>query len=148
MKLRWHWGTGITLVYTAFAVATTSFVVYASRQRVDLVSDDYYQQSLDLDRHLAAEENAAAASAVRFDVSADSRFLTLTWRAGAVPESGTVTLYRPADAPSDRHVGISVDANGRQILSLNGLAPGRWIAQVQWRSRGRDYYAERELVTP
>ena len=57
--MTFNWGTGIALVYTAFALATSAFVAFAIERHVDLVSPDYYARSLQLDRRMAAERGAA-----------------------------------------------------------------------------------------
>lgn len=46
MTIRLHWGTGIALAYTTFALATIGFVVFAMQRPVDLVSADYYADAL------------------------------------------------------------------------------------------------------
>ena len=58
MRITFNWGTGIALVYIAFAVATTGFVTFAMNRSVDLVSADYYAQSLQQDQQMDAEQNA------------------------------------------------------------------------------------------
>ena len=62
MKLHWHWGTRIALVYVLFASGTITMVAIAMRQPVDLVSPDYYERSLAVDARAVALANAAANS--------------------------------------------------------------------------------------
>ena len=61
MSFRVSWGTGIALTYAVFALATSGFVAFAMGRRVDLVSTDYYERSLELERRLNAKRNAAGA---------------------------------------------------------------------------------------
>ena len=147
MTGRFNWGTGIALAYAAFAAATLGFVVFALEQPVELVSGDYYQRALRHDARMAAEQNAVAVRET-FRVAADGngRTLTLSWlkdapRAGA----GSIVFYRPSDARFDRVVAIQPDGNGRQEISLETLARGRWVVQVQWQSGGRDLYVEEAI---
>jgi hypothetical protein len=148
MTLRWHWGTGIALVYIAFAAATVGFAAYAMDQRVELVSDDYYARALGQDRHMAAIANAGAlGGAFRIEVGVDGRSVTLTWTGDRRPDAGgTATLYRPSDAAADRVIPLAPNQHGVQRIDLAGLAAGRWLAQIQWRSDGRDYYVEQAVV--
>lgn len=145
--MRLNWGTGIAVVYGIFASATLGFSVYAMQQRVDLVSDHYYAQSLDHDRHMAAVGNAAMLGrAFVCDVSDDGREVTLGWpadRAGGL--DGTLTYYRPSDAAIDRTIRLAPDAAGHQQVSLAGLPAGRWILQIAWTQGGRPYYVERAV---
>jgi nitrogen fixation protein FixH len=148
VTVRWHWGHSIAAVYTAFALCTLGFVVFAMEQRVDLVSTDYYAQSIALDARRAAEANARAlGSALAVTPATDGRLVTIQWpQAATLGATGTVTLYRPADATADRRIAMAPDASGTQIVTLAGLAPGRWTVQVSWTVGGRAFYTEREVV--
>ena len=62
-KLRLTWASGIAIAYAAFAAATLVFVGFALGRPVDLVSIDYYAQSLREDERITAERNARDAQA-------------------------------------------------------------------------------------
>lgn len=148
MSFRWNWGHSIALIYTLFAVSTLGFVVFAMEQRVDLVSDDYYEKSITLDTRREAEANVRALGA-SFSITHDpaTRAVVVRWPAEVVDRpTGTVTLYRPSDATADRKVGITPNADHAQLVSLDGLTAGRWMLQVEWTNGGRNFYAEHEVT--
>jgi hypothetical protein len=145
--MRLHWGAGIAATYVAFAAATSGFVAFAMSQRVELVRPDYYEYSLAHDAHRAAAARAAAlGQSFAIDVSADGRRVTVAWpgaQAGAA--RGAIELYRPSDVTADRRIDVAPGADGRQIVSLAGLAAGRWRLQVAWQADGVAYAAARDL---
>ena len=148
MHIRMNWGIGIALVYTAFAAATTLFVAFAVARPVDLVSPDYYAASLRQDQQMQAERNARALGpAARIDVTGRIARLALP-PDHARAARGTVTLYRPSDSRADRVFALALDSRGEQHLTLAGLPSGRWILQVRWSTRARDYYVERPVSIP
>jgi hypothetical protein len=149
MRLRWHWGTGIALVYTAFATGTAAFVVFALRQPVDLVTRDYYAQALAHDaRAEAANRAASLGSALTVSVLGAGSALEVAWPGAARRPalSGTITMYRPSDSAADRVFTVAPDAAGRQRIPLAGVQSGRWRIQLAWTSAGVDYYAERDIL--
>ena len=148
MRLRISWGAGIAIVYTIFALSTTAFVAFAMGRRVDLVSDDYYAQSLQVDERMEATRNGfALGEALR--VEREGGAVVVTYRADdASAAPGRIRLYRSADATADREVPMSLDADGRQRLPLDGLAPGAWRLQLEWEIHGRPYFVERALTLP
>ena len=149
MRITLNWGTGIAAVYTAFVLATTGFVTFAMGQRVDLVSSDYYTQSLLQDQKIAAERNARSLEpppSVVLTGSGQAMLWLPPEQAGAA--AGTITWYRSADPAADRRTALALDRDGRQQLSPGGLAAGRWIVQVRWTARGRDYYYEQPVLLP
>ena len=149
MRITFNWGTGIAAVYIVFALATTGFVTFAMSQRVDLVSSDYYAQSLRQDQRIAAEQNARSLEPPPSVVLTGSGQAMLSLpldQAGRV--GGTITWYRPADPRADRTTALAIDRAGRQQLPLSGLMAGQWIVQVRWAALGRDYYFEQAVLLP
>ena len=149
MRIELNWGTGIALVYIAFAAATTGFVTFAMGRSVDLVSADYYAQSLQQDQRMDAERNTRALASPPDVVPSGARALVLSLPAAHAPSAtGSVTLYRPSDASADRVLPLAIDPAGRQPIALDGLARGRWLLQVRWSAQGRHYYFEEPVIVP
>jgi nitrogen fixation protein FixH len=146
MRIPLNWGTGIALVYTVFATATAGFVTFALGRPVELVSADYYEQSLRQDKRIAAERGAADLGPVLTVDESATPSATISLPAAQVPDArGTVTLYRPSDSRADQVVLLQPGVNGVQRLPLDRLAAGRWLVQLRWSSGGRDYYFERAV---
>lgn len=147
--MRLNWGTGIALVYGVFAASTVGFVAFAMSRPVQLVDDDYYASSLRHDERRAAAENAAALAPDAVVVDADGRGVTIALPPGQLGDArGEARLYRPSDASADRRVPLALDAGGRQRLSFEGMAPGRWLVQLEWTSGGRTFYRETGVTAP
>jgi hypothetical protein len=143
-RLRIHWGIAVALAYAAFASATAGFVAFAMSHPVQLVSGDYYEQSLAHDAHLAAiARTQALGPRFAIDLTAGRDALIVTLPAEAAADArGRVTLYRAADASADRTVALRLDARGQQQVALAGLATGHWRARVEWTALGKAYFAE------
>jgi nitrogen fixation protein FixH len=149
MRITLNWGTGIALVYTAFAAATTGFVAFAMGRSVDLVSVDYYAQSLEQNQRMEAERNTRALGQHPSVAWSAARSVVLSLpSAHAATATGTITLYRPSDAAADRTFTLAIDGAGRQQLSVDALARGRWLLQVRWNAGGISYYFEEPVVVP
>jgi len=148
MRRRLNWGTSIALVYGLFAVSTLGFVAFAMSQPVDLVSPDYYERALHEDDRIAALANARALGE-GFRVTPDiaARSLRIDLPAATRPVNGTVTLYRPSDAAEDREQALA-PRDGVQVVSLEGLRSGRWIAKLEWTANGAPYYYEMPFRVP
>jgi hypothetical protein len=156
--MRINWGAAIAVVYITFATATVSFVVFAVGRPVELVSADYYEQSLKHDAHRLAMTNAdALGEAVRIAAAEDAPVIEIAIpvlaadgaaQARGQALTGTVTLYRPSDRTADRVMPLSLDGDGRQQIRVEGKAHGRWVVKLAWRAGARDYYRERTVWLP
>jgi hypothetical protein len=148
---RIHWGAGVALVYAAFACGTLGFVGFAIAHPAELVGADYYARSLAHDDRMAATTRADGLGDLFTCVpSGDGRALIVTarGRASAAPVTGSLTLYRPSDVRADRTLPFAPDARGVQRVSIEGLAHGRWVLQLQWQAQGLTYYHEQHVVVP
>ena len=150
MAMRFNWGTGITLVYITFALGTLSMVGLAVSRPADLVSEDYYGQSLTYDRRLAAIERAdALGNALTVDVDTRARALVVHVPAGAADGAhGLVTFYRPSTVGADRTVAFVLDQAGDARLPIGDLVVGVWRVRLDWESHGRTFYREQRIVLP
>lgn len=145
--MRFNWGHGIAAVYTVFATATLWFVIFAIGHPAELVSADYYQQSLDYDRHTAAKSRAAElGDRVRVTVDAAGAITIQIPEAKPDTVSGRAMLYRPSSAGLDRTFPVSVDETGQQTFHTSGMPGGRWLFQLEWQSNGLAFYAERPVT--
>lgn len=150
IRIRFNWGLGVGLAYGLFVAGTISFVIFALTQPVELVSADYYDQSLTYDSRLeAARLGNALGNAVHVETASDGRGLIVSIPpAQADVATGTVTLYRPSHAAADRVVPLALDVRGEQRVPVAGLASGRWIVKLTWQVQGRRYYREEAVQVP
>ncbi len=147
MRITFNWGTGIALAYTAFAAATAGFVTFAMNRSVDLVSADYYAQSLQQDQKMDAEQNALMLRPAPSVAQPSGRVAVLSLpvdQAGSA--RGLLTLYRPSDATADFSLPLALDGTGHQWVSLERMIAGRWILKVRWSAGSRDYYFEQPVL--
>ncbi len=147
--MKWNWGAGVAAAYTAFAIATSGFVVFAMSRPVSLVRPDYYAESLREDQVMAARANAQQLGAAVSIAAERGRGIQVTVprRPGAAI-SGTVTLYRASDPAADRTFPFSPDRAGAQLVPAAHLAAGHWIVKLQWTADGHEYYVEQPIVLP
>lgn len=148
MRFRFHWGAGVALLYTAFALATVAFVIFAIANPAALVTEDYYREATRHDRRIEASANARAAGvSVTLADDGDRRVAVLQLAPGSpVGRTGTATWYRPSNAALDRVVPLALDAEGMQRIDITDLAAGHWRVKIEWEVNGRPFYFEESVM--
>lgn len=142
-----YWGWGVAAIYTAFALGTLGVVFLTSRQKIELVSKDYYAKEVAYEQQIRRErETQAIDERVTCFVTDDGGFIRLSFPAEQGKVRGTLTLYRPSDSALDREIKLDVDAAGAQLIPIGALTKGRWRAKVAWEADGREYYKEFVLM--
>ena len=139
-----NWGKSIVLVFILFAGFIGTLVVLMSRERIDLVRADYYQDEIAYQQHIDRVGNTARLTTpLKMTYLEDRQQVTFV-----LPQSlrrGEVVFYRPADQQQDFKVIIPAQHATRQVIPTNTLARGHWRIKLTWSDGKQDYYAEEEL---
>lgn len=148
-RIKWNWGTGITLVYTTFAVAIISFVVYSFKQRIDLVTPDYYAKELIFQEQIEKEQRTRAlAEPLSWERNENTITMQFPTISGISRYSADIQFFNPANASLDHRVSVTADAGRKALISLNKLQSGRYTMKVNWTGGSTKYYSEGIVVIP
>jgi nitrogen fixation protein FixH len=143
------WPIVITAYFAVFISFLVGFIIFATRQHVDLVRSDYYEEELRFQQQLDRVKRtqlSGQSAAIQYDSRHECITLDLPGAGG--PANGSIHLYRPSDAKLDRDLPLSVDAQGRQSLDARALQTGLWRVRVQWTRQGQEYYSDQAIVIP
>jgi nitrogen fixation protein FixH len=123
-------------------------VYKSSRQRVDLVSSNYYEQEIKYDRQIDKEKKAQALNQdVTIDYDKQTRNVTIRYPEmdGIKNITGTVTFYKPDNASLDFNKPVSTDEKNEQRIGTSALADGWWNVKVNWDVNSVSYYTEEKI---
>jgi YD repeat-containing protein len=142
------WPVSIIGFFVVAVAFLATFIAWASRQREDLVADNYYddevryQQRLDgLNRTLPLQSQIA----VSYDAAGQSIRINLP-AAQAPVAAGRVHLYRPSDERLDRELPLALTVGGEQRLDARSLQNGLWKVRVEWTANDRNYYYDQSVI--
>lgn len=149
MKIKFNWGTGITIFIILFIGFYVMLMVISSNREFHMVSEDYYPESLEFETRIEKTRNASALNQkLQVKVSSDSILLILPdWKPGDIA-SGTAYFYRPSNSSEDITYAIEVNENGIQVIKNDQFKIGRYIVKVDWSIAGTNYYDEISIYIP
>jgi nitrogen fixation protein FixH len=135
-----------------FAIAITgivTFIVFATRNKMELVRPDYYDEEIrfqqQLDR-LNRTRTLGAPIAVAYDSRQQSITIALPANQTRRPTSGRIHFYRPSDAALDQDLELAVNAEGMQRVDARKFRSGLWKVRVSWTVDGQDYFSDQSIV--
>lgn len=138
----WLWGT--IIVYSLFASGTLGFVYFASSQKVDLVSEDYYKQELQYQNHIeTVRRTDRDAKSVQWNLSPDGAAVEFHFPSSV---SGTITFYRPSTSKLDRTFTIAAGTDGVQRIPVESIPKGFWKVKIDWKEQSTAYYTEIDVT--
>jgi nitrogen fixation protein FixH len=143
------WPVAIIAYFAVAILGAVIFVVWAVRQDMDLVRNDYYAEELRFQKQMERVERAGqlkeAASIV---YSFDDQMITV-----ALPpdhsnklSEGSIHFYRPSDATLDLDLKLQVSADGKQRVPTAGLQAGLWKVRLLWKVDGEEFFTDRSII--
>lgn len=144
--MKFNFGTGIAVFLVLFLTAVIGFVIFAHRQDVNLVHDNYYEKGADHTRQMQKNARSAAFSD-QIDLSDDGNFIRIVFQPGLAStiKSGEVTFFRPSDHMKD--VSMPIELRGNVFIgNKEKLVPGRYIVKVTWQAGDLDYEVDKPFI--
>ncbi|MBL7804501.1 MAG: FixH family protein [Saprospiraceae bacterium] len=141
MKL--NWGTGIALVYAAFALSMLGVVFASRRHNVRLVQKDYYALDLNYQERLERKQNAASLPQdLGVVFNRDEKSVLFQFPSDLGQPSGKIKFAQAAEGTDDFTIDVSAESNGQMKVPTDQLPQGRWHVEVIWDAGGRKFYKE------
>ncbi len=143
------WPYAIILTFIVFICGTIGLVVMASSQRVDLVSNNYYEQELKYQGQIERAKHARQLNTptlIAYDRTHQQIALTLPQEHSGRPLTGQIQLYRPSEAALDRQFRLQPDTQGHQTLDASNLRPGLWKIHIDWTVDKEDFATDQQVV--
>ena len=143
-----NWGTGIVIAIVGFMSFILYFVITMStdtKYRHDLVTDKYYQQELEYQQQIEAEENSKTLKEnINLEQSVGGLIVNFPKDLDYTKIKGKVFLYRPSNKLLDFEIPISISKK-YLLVPEKRLLDGRWNITVSWSYKNKDYLFKKEL---
>jgi len=142
--MKFNWGTGIFLFMLVFVLANVVFMVFAFRQEVNLVEEDYYEKGVDYGEQMKVIERSKAYTGL-LETAQEGEVFHVRFDDVLTAEldSGTVLLYRPSSKRYD--ISFELEQGMKELqVKREDLIRGRYELKMDWWMKGEQY----ELLLP
>ncbi len=157
MFKKFNWGWGIAIVYSCFVLTFLAFLAYTTTQKVDLVSEDYYNSELTYQSRMnAVNRGKNIEDIIKFNIENKNVTFNLPFESKDI-KNGSVKLYRPSNSKLDKSYDLKslivnksgiIDSNtisNNINLNLDKFEKGMWKVQVEWSVVDSLYYFEKTV---
>ena len=139
------WGYGIVAVYATFVCGMLYLVLQSSRQKVDLVTEEYYEQEIRYQERIDRSNRAAKLSdRVRFEAGGGYLAFRFPPEFREAEVKGKALLYCPSDDGKDISIDVST-RTGVYRVPLPADRKGSHTVKLEWQAQGKTYYSEQQL---
>jgi len=139
MKLKLNWGNGLILFFIVFFVWIFSFVFFAMRQNIDLVSDDYYQKGARYTSQIEINRRSLPyQDSLQISTTANQVRIELCRQLETSADSMEAYFFKSSDKTKD--IRFQFD-KGDSLLAINKsqLVHGRYQVFITWRYQHEKY---------
>ena len=143
--MKFNWGTGIFIFLILFLLAATAFIIFASRQGINLVHKDYYEKGVDHSEQMKVDARSVKYKK-SFEIYNTDKFLVVNIEKtlSLKIDSGNVILYRPSNSKQD--ILLTIEKQTSKItFRKEDLINGRYILKFYWYSDGLKYGVNRPV---
>ncbi len=147
MKIKFNWGTGITLVLILFVSFIVSFIIFSQTEFINFVSEDYYPKALKYEEQIQRIQNTKALSE---PVKTEQNETQITVKFPNYFKdkdiSGTLHFYYILDFRLDKSVKLNLNQNLQQTIDTQYFPKGRYFLKIDWQTPEKSYYQENEII--
>jgi len=146
-KIKFNWGTGITLVILLFLISIVVRVYISSQYEINLTMPDYYQKGIKYQDIINKKNNAESLSEKPIVIERnDSVIIKFPDFFSGSELKGKILFFRPSDSHSDMEMIWQPEMKLEQIVSNKQFQKGKYIVKMDWNWNQKDYYLEQELI--
>jgi hypothetical protein len=137
------WGIKITVLYGGFVMLILGMVNGAMRQKVDLVSKDYYEQELKYQDRINRKNKAATLQEpLTWEITPGALILKFPTCFKGRNIRANVHFFRPSDLRLDKIVSLVPDTSGIKKIETGQLKRGTYTMRINWEVDRDEYYDE------
>jgi hypothetical protein len=146
-KIRFNWGTGITISIIVFMIIIIVITTIFMNQRVDLVTDNYYEKTLTYQDQINTYKRTAGLDGkVSLKYGDNTLALSFPRTYFRKVDNGQLYFYRPSDSRKDFIIPIQLDEKGSQTLNTYKVEKGYWKIEIRWTMNNENYSSEESVL--
>jgi nitrogen fixation protein FixH len=141
-----NWGTGIAALYLGFVAMILLLVSMSIGQKIDLVTEHYYEEELAYQGKIDKKHNAKAlGKPLVWEVQEQGIKISYPENVDEKALSGQVKLYCPSNDKNDRTFSVRSE-NHAQFIPTSSVPAGNYHLQIDWKHKDQAYYNEDVIV--
>ncbi|MBK6266853.1 FixH family protein [Marivirga sp. S37H4] len=134
-----NWGNKIVVVFSLFVLLIITLVTISFNQEVNLVAEDYYEEEIAYQGHMAKVKNAQNwEPPINIEQQKDNLYVYFE---GADEVKGKVVFFRPSDSKMDFEIALAEN----NMVPIEKFEHGLWQVDMSWEKDGKFYHKEERI---
>ena len=122
-------------------------IFHFMNQKVDLVTDNYYEKTLTYQKNIdEAERSKEINKNIKIEYLNNQLKFIFPDSSAKEIKGGEIYFYRPSDSSKDFKTDFSLNENGEILLDVSKIDKGYWKVQIRWLMNSESYSVERTVM--
>jgi len=145
--MKFNWGTGAFMLFGGFALFMSGLAIYASMQRNELVTEDYYEKELEFKEVQKRQERTALLSEETELKIENDQFVIHFPKEVEGDISGKLVFFKPSSQKDDKSIDFKTSSSTYSV-DIRDFSKGMYKIRINWQANDIEYYNEDEIVIP
>lgn len=147
MSKNMNWGKKIAIFIIIFILANIAFVLFSYFNKLELVTDNYYQKELlfqqEIDKANISKEISDSILVMNI-----KNGIRLSFPMSVVLKSseGTISFYKPDNSSKDFRLKLDMDSSYAQTIPLSLLSKGLWRIKIEFIVGENNYLINKSII--
>ncbi len=144
--MKYNWGHGIATVILIGIIGVTSLVWTVTKERIDMVTDEYYPKELNYQGQIDKIRSYKDLGQ-KIELQLDGELLVNFPQVAPDPKgiSGSLHIYRPSDERLDIQKEIHLTEAYSMAIPKSLLKSGKYEVIIDWKANGDSYLTKLPL---
>lgn len=147
-KKRSYWPLAIIITLSLFATFIITIAVFLSGKNFDLVTENYYEESLLYEDKIDMLSNTSKLDSLpelHYRLGGKSLLVSFPNNYAGVIDSGAVIFYNSQNSGLDFEENLNLNEFGQQLFKEEQIKGNRWTVSLKWSMKGMHYLWEKEI---
>jgi hypothetical protein len=133
-----NWGWKIFILYMGFAAMILTLVILSSREKLELVTTDYYKKEMAYQGIIDANQNAIQ-DEQHSQIDVGSKIITITFPNGSENQIKNILVYCVSTSEKDQNFSTT------ESRTTFPLTTGKYDIQISWVRDGTPYFEKKTV---
>nr|WP_321410337.1 FixH family protein [uncultured Carboxylicivirga sp.] len=144
--MKFNWGHGLVVVILLGITGFLSLVFITTRERIDMVTDEYYPKELEYQYQIEKLKNYNALSE-KINIKINGNLAVVFPKITDKPDgiTGNIHIYRPSDKRLDIEKEIQLDTAFIANFEKEKFKSGKYEVIIEWGANNQEYLTKLPL---
>lgn len=146
-KKREYWPYLLLTIMVIFIFIMLTMVIIAFKQPLNMVDENYYEESLSFQDKKDSQDNAKnLKNPPEIIHEGQNIIIIFPSEIERSKINGKIMFYSPLSKSEDFQLDLMLDSDNKQFIDISKIRPGQWSVSLEWQDGQLSYLIKKAVV--